>query len=796
MTRKDDNPNNWSPDSIKAFESLKFAFVSAPVMAHLDPTLPFILEVDASETGISYGAPHTALTNRRLYPSFFHTLPSDHIQFLAVVKLLKHFGWTWIGVIASDDDYGDSQSQELILSAASHDICIEFIIKIPTHLDDRNVIYKKKEILNNSSSQVIVLCGKSSYFIKYFIEVECKAQSKTFIVPATWTLHRFFQPHKTPYHGSLLFKPPKKSIPRLKEHLKNVTSADCTKDFLLEQILTDYYHCLTSNSYFNRRYEKTYKVKLHKCNAIPDFEKYILDFGTTYHVYKAVYALAQSLHNIDFYLSRNARGTFMKNQKLMKELLGERGCRLAPHGWNESLGSVQKMRRITGVQQQNPMGSPCSVAGSDALNASKVQNYGQLPLQEQFLRRVHLQDPTGEEVYFNERGDMCTVYHVNSFGIHFDSTLVFVHIGSYNTSSPDGEELVFDELPPTWKHGEIPVSMCSDDCPLGFRRVMKRGIHRCCFECIQCPEGEISNDTDKASCQKCSEEEWPNDNNQCVPKLVEFLSYGNDPAPLTVSVISVFLFIKTSAIFCVFIVFRETPVVRANNKNLSFILLVSIMLSFLCVFLFLGRPGPISCMFRQTSFGIIFSVAVSSILAKTIMVYMAFKATKPGSFWRKYIGVKLPNCLVFLCSFIQVLISIIWLLTACPYPETNTDLYADKIIIQCNEGSMLAFSILLGYMGLLAAVSFFVAFLARNLPDNYNEAKYITFSMLVFCSVWIAFIPAYMSVTGKNTVLVEIFAIIASSLGIVGCIFIPKCYIILVRPDLNSKGKLVKQTKT
>ncbi|XP_040214168.1 vomeronasal type-2 receptor 26-like [Rana temporaria] len=301
---------------------------------------------------------------------------------------------------------------------------------------------------------------------------------------------------------------------------------------------------------------------------------------------------------------------------------------------------------------------------------------------------------------------------------------------------------------------------------------------------------------DKGSCHKCSEEEWPNDNNQCVPKPIEFLSYGNDPVPLAVSVISVFLFVKTCAIFYVFIKFRETPVVRANNQNLSFILLISIMLSFLCVFLFLGRPGPISCMFRQTSLGIIFSVALSSILAKTIMVYMAFKATKPGSFWRKYIGVKIPNCLIVLCSFIQVLISIIWLLTACPFPQTNTHLYADTIIIQCNEGSTLAFSILLGYIGLLAAVSFFVAFLARNLPDSFNETKYITFSMLVFCSVWIAFIPAYMSVTGKNTVLVEIFAIITSSLGILGCIFIPKCYIILVRPDLNSKSKLLIQTKT
>ncbi|XP_018422431.1 PREDICTED: vomeronasal type-2 receptor 26-like [Nanorana parkeri] len=342
-------------------------------------------------------------------------------------------------------------------------------------------------------------------------------------------------------------------------------------------------------------------------------------------------------------------------------------------------------------------------------------------------------------------------------------------------------------------YAQVPVSTCSEDCPPGYRSVMKRGIHRCCFECLQCSDGEISNETDKGSCHKCPEDQWPNDNNKCHPKPVEYLSYKNDTITLLISIISVILFLKTSTILGIFIAFRDTALVRANNQNLSFILLVSIMLGFICVFLFLGRPVHTTCMLRQTSFAIIFSVAISSILAKTIMVYSAFKATKPGSPWRKFIGVKIPNCVVFLCSFFQVLISITWLSYSPPFPERNTHLYVDKIIIQCNEGSPVAFSILLGYMGLLAAVTFIVAFLARNLPDSFNEAKYITFSMLVFCSVWIAFIPAYMSVTGKNTVLVEIFAILSSTVGILGCIFFPKCYIILLRPDLNSKSNLLNQ---
>ncbi|XP_077334750.1 vomeronasal type-2 receptor 26-like [Lithobates pipiens] len=318
-------------------------------------------------------------------------------------------------------------------------------------------------------------------------------------------------------------------------------------------------------------------------------------------------------------------------------------------------------------------------------------------------------------------------------------------------------------------------------------------MHQCCFDCAQCSNGEISNETDKTSCIKCPDDKWPNDKNQCVPKPVEFLSYDNDPISIVVSAISALFFIKTSIILSIFIKYRDTPVIKANNQNLSILLLVSIMLSFLCILLFIGRPMPVSCMAQHTLYGIIFSIAVSSILAKTVMIYMAFKAIKPRHSSGIFIGIKISKAIVFICPFIQVLISLIWLCTSPPFPENNIHSYPGIIVAQCNEGSLVAFSILLGYMGLLAAVSFLMAFLSRNVPDSFNEAKYITFSMLVFCSVWIAFIPAYMSVTGKNMVLVEIFAIISSSIGLLGCIFLPKCYIIVIRPDLNVKMILRRQ---
>ncbi|XP_077334211.1 vomeronasal type-2 receptor 26-like [Lithobates pipiens] len=295
----------------------------------------------------------------------------------------------------------------------------------------------------------------------------------------------------------------------------------------------------------------------------------------------------------------------------------------------------------------------------------------------------------------------------------------------------------------------------------------------------------------------CPDDEWPNEKkDQCLPKLVEFLSYTDDTISVVFSSVSILFCLLTGLILGIFVHYQDTPIVKANNLNLSYLLLVSILLSFLCVFLFLGCPVDVTCMLRVTSFGVIFSVAVTSLLAKSIMVCIAFKATKPGSPWKKWMGARLPNSIMTVCPVVQVTICATWLSISPPFQDQDFYSYQGKIIIQCNEGSVIGFYSVLGYMGLLAAVSFIIAFLARTLPDSFNEAKYITFSMLVFCSVWIAMIPAYLSTKGKYMVAVEIFAILASSAGLLGCIFFPKCYIILFKPNLNTKtGLLGNRTK-
>ncbi|KAM9481465.1 extracellular calcium-sensing receptor-like [Clarias gariepinus] len=562
---------------------------STPTIALTKSTGPFKIPV------ISPAATCECLSNRKEYPSFFRTIASDYYQSRGLAYLVKHFGWSWVGAVYSDNDYGNNGMAIFLNAAKEEGICVEYSEKL-----DRNDIAELRYANN---------------------------------------------------------------------------------------------------------------------------------------VYNAVYAIAHSLHSL-------LRCT--KNQ----------GC------------------------EKNKTIQPWKVVNN--------------------LKKVNFTTKVGEEVWFDSSGAVAAKFDVVNWQRAVNGEVQFKVVGYYDASLPNGQQFILnaDEIVWAGEKREKPRSACSESCPPGTRKAAQKGRPVCCYDCIPCAEGEISNQTDSNNCKQCPGEFWSNaKRDKCVLKVIEFLLFTE----VMGIVLVLFCLVGTALTVLVAVLFlieRDTPIVKANNSELSFLLLFSLTLCFLCSLTFIGRPSQWSCMLRHTVFGITFVLCISCVLGKTVVVLMAFRATLPGSNVMKYFGPLQQRLSVLAFTLIQVLICVLWLALSPPFPYKNMNYYKEKIVLECNLGSAIGFWAVLGYIGVLALFCFVLAFLARKLPDNFNEAKFITFSILIFCTVWITFIPAYVSSPGKFTVAVEIFAMLTSSFALLFCIFTPKCFIILFKPELNTKKNIIGKMAT
>ncbi|XP_070592753.1 vomeronasal type-2 receptor 26-like [Erythrolamprus reginae] len=693
---------------------------------------------------INYSVINQLAEQNHRFPFSYRMTPNQEPPYLAIVKLLLQFQWTWIGLLFQDNEKGGKFKRRLEVLTLKNGICIVLSGTIPeanmqTSAGETLVQEKRKMFYSLIMSQIkIIVCQLDSQASGMLaLALQQIDMTNKSIMGRVW--------------------------------IATTLTALSVGIFNLCVDLQNKYALLSFLIQTNRR------------SQYYDFNSYasmILLYGKE--AFQCSYPSP------------------MLSKKVWKKCRERENWEFPPHDVIARILS-QDFSNISQIIQI--VARVLSAASSSQWSKRRMQvGDHQLPQVVQpwqlhkFLRNFQHHNISRDGISIDENGIPVSDFDIMHWTSIRNESYAGMKIGNVEIQASSEVKISVNQSAIQWPtsfNKMVPYSRCTESCSLGYAKLVRQGAPVCCYDCYLCVEGTFSGQEDAAHCDKCPDDQYSNKKrDQCVPRSISFLSY-EELLGLILAFFALALSLTTTFILGIFMKYRDTPIVKANNCELTYILLISLLLALLTSLLFIGRPVKLTCLLQQTIFSIVFSVAVSSLLAKTVMVVVAFLATKPGSSMKKWLRKSLANSIVLSCSGIQVGICMIWLGFFPPFPDSDFHSQPEHILLQCNEGSVTMFYTALGYMGFLAAICFLMAFLARNLPGAFNEAKLITFSMLVFCSVWISFVPTYLSTKGKYMVAVQIFSILASCLGLLGCIFIPKCYIIILRPAVNTKEHLM-----
>ena len=407
-----------------------------------------------------------------------------------------------------------------------------------------------------------------------------------------------------------------------------------------------------------------------------------------------------------------------------------------------------------------------------------------------YLRNISFPGITGQ-ILFTENGDPLSstydIVNIQKTGENFKKVKVGLWKGGQHATLKINSTLI------KWSDGKNkpPTSTCRQSCPPGTKQT---AAVSCCWECISCPLGSISTQYSSRNCTKCPEQHMSNeDGTTFLPLPVINIQWKDTPAVLFSILTAIGLF-GTCLTFAVLVKSQNTPLVKASNPELSFLLIFSIALCYILTILHIAKPTTTLCCILYAWRYFTNTACVSILFLKTNRLVRAFQTDIIPNWFKCYIVDRKRQFLVVLAlNVVEVILTVLWLALDPPYQHQEilpqTHVFNTCLPFRTTLGKVLR-AVMFTYFIFLSLLCAFYAFKARRLPENFNETRHIGLAMYVLLISWAIYFPMDSSLEGYYTTIVACITALVTAYGLLLCVFAPKIFVIFFHPEQNTNESM------
>uniref|UniRef100_UPI0037E7FFF3 metabotropic glutamate receptor 4-like n=1 Tax=Semicossyphus pulcher TaxID=241346 RepID=UPI0037E7FFF3 len=676
---------------------------------------------------VSYASTAPELSDNTRYDFFSRVVPPDTYQAQAMVDIVKAMRWNYVSTVASEGNYGESGVDAFIQkSREDGGLCISQSVKIPR--EPRTGEFDKiiRRLSENPNARVVIIFANEDDIRRLLLAAKKANQTGHFI----WVGSDSWGSKISPILNQEEMAEGAVTILPKRQSIKGFDR------YFISRTLENN----RRNIWFAEFWENNFQCKLSrhavkkgsgikKCTnheRIGKDSSYEQE-GKVQFVIDAVYAMAHALHNMH------------------KDLCPGK------------VGLCAKM---------------------DTINGTLLLKY---------IRNVNFTGIAGTPVVFNVNGDAPGRYEIYQYQITSNTTEYKI-IGDWT------DHLHLDTNEMQWPGGtqEVPSSICSQPCRPGQRKKTVKGIP-CCWHCENCDGYQYQADT--YTCKMCRFDLRPNENHTgCDPIPIVKLEWSSPWAVIPV-LIAVLGIMATLFVVVTFVRYNDTPIVKASGRELSYVLLTGIFLCYATTFLMISAPDVVICSLRRIFLGLGMSISYAALLTKTNRIYRIFEQGKMSVSAPRFISPASQLVITFSLISVQLLGVCIWFgvdpsQAIIDYEDQRTaNPKMSRGVLKCDI-SDLSLICLLGYSMLLMVTCTVYAIKTRGVPETFNEAKPIGFTMYTTCIVWLAFIPIFFGTSQSaekmyiQTTTLTISVSLSASVSL-GMLYMPKVYVVLFHPEQN-----------